>query len=208
MRISTPKRCPALEKAGWAVSGLIMFGRPDGRTMLAVRQHRVRDGPRTARGHQPRRGRLAHGLGVQEVEGHGDDLGFELGGTRAHVALERVHVGEVGEGFIQVVVVVVVTAVHRPRALATLPGGVLGRRHRRELLEHHLFRGAVFGQCLMYREAIRVGKATHVCSPRVNVDGKRPVRGGDTLRWNHHVSWGVSSEVTAERRRKGGIDVR
>ncbi len=157
---------------------------PRRRPVLAVRQHRVRDRPRTARGHQPRRGRLGEGRGAQEVEGHGDDLGFELGGTRAHVALERVHVGEVGEGLVQVVVVVVVTAVHRPRALATLPGGVLGGGHRGQLVEHHLFRGALFGQCAVDGVAIRVGKPTHVCAPRFTVDGKRPVRARDTLRWN------------------------
>ena len=57
--------------------------------VLPVGQHGVADAAGAAGGHQP--GRLAVGdrLGVEEVEGHGDDLGLELGGARAHVALER-----------------------------------------------------------------------------------------------------------------------
>ena len=74
-------------------------------------------------------------LGVQEVERHRDDLALELRHARAHVALERVHVREQLEGAAHEVVVLVVAAVHRARALAGLPRRVLALGEAVELLQ-------------------------------------------------------------------------
>ena len=127
--MSTPKRCPALAKAGCAVSGLIMFGRADVGIAFAVGEHGVGDRSRAARGDEAGRIRARQCVGTEQVQGHGDDLGLELRGARTHVALECVHVGEVREGLVEEVVVIVVAAVHRPRALTVLPHDVLARRH-------------------------------------------------------------------------------
>ena len=136
---SMPKRWQALSKAGWAVSGLMTLGRLIDAVLggvLAVGQHGVADAPGPPGGHQPDRLAVGDRLGVEEVEGHGDDLGLELGGARAHVALEHVDVGEQSEGLVHESVVVVVAAVHGARALARLPGGVLLGGHGVEGLEH------------------------------------------------------------------------
>ena len=91
---------------------------------FAVREDRVQDAAAPSRRHEP--GRLGAGdcVGVQQVEGHRDDLALELGHARAHVALQRVDVREELERASHEVVVAVVAAVHRARALAGLPHGV------------------------------------------------------------------------------------
>src|SRR5260370_29162723 len=80
------------------------------------------------------------------VEGHGDDLALELRHARAHVPLEGVHVGEPPEGLGQEPVVLVIAAVHRPRALARLPERVLFARDRRQLSQHLLAWPAALGE--------------------------------------------------------------
>ena len=72
-------------------------------------------------------------VGVQQVERHRDDLALELRHARAHVALQRVHVREQLERAAHEVVVAVVAAVHRARALAGLPRRVLALREVGEL---------------------------------------------------------------------------
>ena len=105
--------------------------------VLAVGQDRVQDAARPAGGDQAarvvaRRHRRVAGL---QAERHGDDLGLELRGARAHVALQDVDVGEEPEGLVHEAVVVVVPAVHGARALARLPEGVLLVGHGAELGE-------------------------------------------------------------------------
>ena len=116
--------------------------------MLAVGEHGVQDAAGAAGGDQP--ARVVTGgcrrVAVEQVEGHGDDLGLELGGARAHVALQDVDVGEQPEGLVHEAVVVVVAAVHGARALAGLPEGVLLGRHGVQLGEHLLAAQAVLGQ--------------------------------------------------------------
>ena len=108
---------------------------PGLRRVFAVGEDRMQDAPRPAGGDQAARvapgGR--RGLAVVQGQGHGDDLGLELGGARAHVALQHVHVGEEAERFVHEVIVVVVAAVHGARALAGLPERVLLDRHGAQL---------------------------------------------------------------------------
>ena len=132
-----------MSKAGWAVSGLMTFGRRHATGLgrvLAVGEDGVQDAAGPAGRDQPA-GVVAGGdggvAGVQ-VERHGDDLRLELGGARAHVALQDVHVGEEAEGLVHEVVVVVVAAVHGARALAGLPEGVLLGGHGAQLVQHRL----------------------------------------------------------------------
>ena len=90
--------------------------------VLAVREHRVQDAAAAARGDEPDRvAAVVDRVGVQQVEGHGDDLALELRHARADVALQRVHVREQLEGAAHELVVLVVAAVHRARDLAGLP---------------------------------------------------------------------------------------
>jgi len=63
---------------------------------------------------------VGDGVGVEHVEGHGDDLALELRHARAHVALERVHVRKELERAPEKFVVRVVAAVHRAGALAAI----------------------------------------------------------------------------------------
>ncbi len=93
---------------------------------LAVREHRVQDAAAPARGDEPDRLAVGDRVGVEHVERHGDDLALELGHARAHVALQRVHVCEEVEGAPEELVVRVVAAVHRARALPCFPRLVLG----------------------------------------------------------------------------------
>jgi hypothetical protein len=79
---------------------------------------------------------VGHRLGVHQVQGHRDDLALELRLARAHVALQRVDVGEHPERLAQEVVVLVVAAVHRPGDLPGLPERVLLLGHRPHLGEH------------------------------------------------------------------------
>jgi hypothetical protein len=113
--------------------------------VLAVGEHGVQDAARATGGDEPCGLGLRHRLGVEQVEGHGDDLALEAGGARAHVPLEDVHVGEEPERLVHEVVVVVVAAVHRPGALAGLPEGVLLLGHVVQLGEDLLARPAVLG---------------------------------------------------------------
>ena len=63
------------------------------RRVLAVGEDGVADAAGPAR--RDEAGAIVvDGLAVQQVERHRDDLGLELGGARAHVALEDVRVGE------------------------------------------------------------------------------------------------------------------
>ena len=98
---------------------------------------------------------------VEHIEGHGDDLGLELGLARTHVALQRVHVGEATEGLGHEPVVLVVAAVHRARALAGLPEGVFLLGHGGELGEDLLAGPSRFGQRAVDGEAILVRVRGH-----------------------------------------------
>ena len=112
--------------AGCAVSGLMMFGWAMPFTLRAHSRYASTEcrmlplppdvmspaGPSSALS-------AAHG------GGHRDDLRLELGGARAHVTLEHVHVAVHPEHFVHEVVVVVVAAVHGAGALAGLPRLVL-----------------------------------------------------------------------------------
>ena len=101
------------------------------RRVLAVGEHRVQDAAGAAGGDEADRLGVGDRVGVEEVERHGDDLALELRLARAHVALQRVHVGEQPERLVHEVVVLVVAAVHRAGALAGLPERVLLLGHRR-----------------------------------------------------------------------------
>ena len=129
--------------------------------VFAVGQHGVADAPGPARGHQTRRLAVGDRVGVQEVEGHGDDLGLELGGTGADVALEHVHVGEHAEGLVHEPVVVVVSAVHGARALARFPRGIFLGGHGPELVEDLRARRALLGKVTVHGEAPVVGEGAH-----------------------------------------------
>ncbi len=109
-------------------------------------------------------------VGVEQVERHGDDLALEPRRARAHVALQRVHVGEQPERLVEEVVVLVVAAVHRPGALAGLPERVLLLRHHPQLLEHLLAGPAVLGERAVDAEALGVGEAiAHSRAPQMLV---------------------------------------
>src|SRR5205085_3354407 len=52
-------------------------------TVLAVREHRVQNAAATAGCHETGRLGARHCVGVQQVEGHRDDLALELGHARS-----------------------------------------------------------------------------------------------------------------------------
>ena len=133
-------------------------GQPPGRRVLAVGQHRVQDAAAAARRDQAARRGVGDGLGVEQVERHREDLALELRGAGTHVALEDVHVREQAERLGEEAVVLVVTGVHRPGALAGLPEGVLLGGHRPQLGEHLLPGRALLGQGAVHGEPVRVGK--------------------------------------------------
>ncbi len=84
------------------------------RRVVTVGEHRVADASGPAGGDQADGGFLGDSLAMEEVEGHRDDLGLELGGARTDIPLERVHVPEETERFVQEVVMIVISAVHGP----------------------------------------------------------------------------------------------
>ena len=96
-----------------------------------------------------------------QAQCHGDDLGLELGGARAHVALQDVHVGEEAEGIVHEVVVVVIAAVHGARALAGLPERILFGGHRAELGKDPCAGQTDVGEIAMDLETVGVGVAAH-----------------------------------------------
>jgi hypothetical protein len=96
-------------------------------------------------------------VGVEHVEGHGDDLALELGAARADVALQGVDVAEQTERLVHEVVVVVVAAVVGARDLAGLPDGVLLGGHLAQLVEQLLGGTALFGHGPVDRETVGVG---------------------------------------------------
>ncbi len=140
--------------------------------VLPVGQHGVGDAPRAPRRHEAGRSRAVHSFGMEKVQCHGDDFGFELGGARAHVALERVDVREQPEGFGEEVVVVVVAAVHRPRAFPGLPEGVLLLRHHLEVAEDLLVAPARFGEPTVDLETVVIGEGAHSWCPPVREGGQ------------------------------------
>ena len=70
---------------------------------------------------------------VQQVGGHGDDLAFELGGARVHVALQHVGVRVEVEHLPEEVVVIVVARVQAARDGALVAKRVLGVCHAGDL---------------------------------------------------------------------------
>ena len=157
--------------------------------VVAVGEHGVADAAGPARRDEADRIGPLDGLTVEQVERHGDDLGLEPGGARAHVPLQHVDVGEQSERLVEEVVVVVVAAVHRARALARLPGGVLVGRHGPEDPEDLVTGQALLGQGVVDRDAVGVGDGAHGTTPRGRVqDRPVPARynvagGGRELRW-------------------------
>ncbi len=130
--------------------------------VVAIGEQRMADAAGAAcRDEAGRLGGRVDRLGVEQIEGHGDDLGLELRRARAHVPLEHVHVGEQTEGLVEEAVVVVVPAVHRPRAAAPFPGRVLLHRHGVELLEDRVARRAPFGEVPVDGEPAGVGEGAH-----------------------------------------------
>ena len=126
--------------------------------VVAVGEHGVEDAPGAAGGDDARRLAVGDRLGVEQVEGHGDDLALEPGRARADVALQGVHVGEQPERLVHEGVVLVVAAVHGPGDLAGLPGVVLEVGHRAELGEH-LRAAALLGQAAVDRERSAYGNS-------------------------------------------------
>ena len=100
-------------------------------------------------------------VGVEQVERHGDDLALELGGARADVALQHVHVGEQPEDVVHEVVVLVVAAVRRPRDLAGLPAAVLLVGDLLQLGEDLRAVAALLGDRPVHVEAVGVGVVAH-----------------------------------------------
>ena len=98
---------------------------------------------------------------VHEVERHRDDLALEPRGARAHVALEHVHVAVHPEHFVHEVVVVVVAAVHGPRALAGLPRLVLVGRDVAELGDDRVAVAALRRHAAEDGEAVGVRVCAH-----------------------------------------------
>src|SRR5581483_11906629 len=139
--------------------------------VVAVGDHGVEDAARAAGGHDAGWCGVAGGITVQEVEGHRDDLGLELGLAGAHVALERVDVREPAECLGQERVVLVIAAVHGAGALAGLPEGVLLLGHRAELGEDLVAGHTVFGQLPVDRVAVLVGERAHTLHA---TDGAHP----------------------------------
>ena len=118
-------------------------------------------------------------LGVEQVERHRQDLGLELGGARAHVALQHVDVGEQAERLVHEVVVLVVAAVHRARALAGLPERVLLLGHRLQLGEDLGAGRPRGGKGAVDREAVLVRKLAHRRPP--SLPGPRGGAGAATV---------------------------
>ena len=114
---------------------------------------------------------------MEQVEGHRDDLALEPGRARAHVALQHVHVGEEPERLVEEVVVLVVAAVHRARALAGLPERVLLLRHVAQLLEDLVAGPALLGQRAVDAEPLGVGEVLLMDAP----PGGRLVEDGEGL---------------------------
>ena len=78
---------------------------------------------------------LRHRLSVEQRGGHRDDLALELGGTRIHVALQDVGVGEEPVGLGQECVVIVTAVIDRPRDLPGVADAVLLLGHGAQLGE-------------------------------------------------------------------------
>src|SRR3984957_6381230 len=148
--------------------------------VLAVGEDRVQNAAGPAGGHQAA-GVVTGGQrgvpGVQ-VERHGDDLGLELGRTRAHVPLQDVDVREQAEGLVHEVVVVVVAAVHRSRALAGLPERVFLRGHRAELGQDLFPARAPLRERSVDGEAVGVGVVAHRVVASSGTGTDRALAGG------------------------------
>jgi hypothetical protein len=127
-----------------------------GAPLLPVREHRLGDAGAASGGDHPRRLAVADRIRVKEVEGHGDDLSLEAGGTGAHIALKRVLMCEQPERLLEEGVMVAIAAVHRPGAAAALPDSVLLGGHRPQLGEDLLPGAAVVGQRPVHPETLGV----------------------------------------------------
>ena len=147
---------------------------------LAIGEHGVGDAARAPAGQQAGRFGSVHRLGMQEVERHGDDLGFELGGARTDVPLEGVDMGEPSERLGQEGIVLVIAAVHGARAFPRLPGGVLLGGHGLQGGEDLRSRRTLLGKRAVQVEPALVGECAH---------GTGSLPGGITLRggacWLH-----------------------
>ena len=141
--------------------------------VIAIGQQRVADAPCSARRHQADRLGPGHGLGVQEVERHGDDLRLEPGCARAHVPLQHVDMREERERLVQEVVVIVVAAVHGSRTPARLPRRILLSCHRPQHGKYLVARHPVVGERPVYGHAIGIGKGAHGVTPRSSAGNLR-----------------------------------
>ena len=111
--------------------------------LLAIGEHRVGDARRAAGGDHPCRLAVADRRGMEQVQGHRDDLALKPGRARAHVALQRVLMREQAKRLLQERIVVPIPAVHRPRASAALPDGILLIGDRPQLGEDLLARSTL-----------------------------------------------------------------
>ena len=125
--------------------------------VLPIGQHGVTDAAGTPAGQHAHRFTISDRLGVEQVEGHGDDLALEPGRARAHVALQGVDVGVQAEGLVHEVVVVVVAAVHGAGALAGLPEGVFFLGHGGQFSQHLVPGTSGFGKSAIHIEPAHVG---------------------------------------------------
>lgn len=94
----------------------------------------------------PTRVAVGHGVGVHQVEGHGDDLTLEPGLRGADIPLQGVDMGVHLVGLAQERVVLLVAAVHRPRDLPGLPRAVFLVSHVLEFDQDLVVAATVLGE--------------------------------------------------------------
>src|SRR5262245_44866773 len=150
-RHSTASMWHALSNAGCAVSGLMKFGLVMARCCAAHSRYASTAcrmlplppdvtspaGGAAAHSRRPAPGARRFGdlVCVRRVERQRDDLALELRHARAHVALQRVDVGEQFVGAPEELIVLVIAAIHRAGALPGLPHAVLVVGEPLELLQ-------------------------------------------------------------------------
>ena len=104
---------------------------------------------------------ISDGVRVKQIKRHRENFAFKLGCAWTQVTLQGVDVTEQSKGFVQEVIVVMVPAVHGPRAFPGLPRRIFAMSHFGQLCQNLRTWTTVFGKCPVNAVFLNIGKISH-----------------------------------------------